>query len=124
MNILLNKQGKVPIYEQIYQAISNQIISNKLLANNKLPSIRVLAKDLGVSVITTKRAYEDLERDGLIYTVVGRGTYVADQSANVLLEKYINDIEVYFKKIITLAEYANINEEKLLEIYRKVRGDK
>ena len=124
MEIKLDKHLKEPIYEQIYNQIRNQVISNALKANEKLPSIRLLAKELKVSVITTKRAYEDLERDGYIYSVSGKGNYVTDQKVENLLVQYMDEIETAMAKIINLADHAGIDEETLLETYRKVRKQK
>ncbi len=120
MKIIIDNKNKAPIYQQIFDEIRNEIISNNVSANEKLPSIRSLAKDLGVSVITTKRAYEDLEKDGFIYTVSGKGSYVTDQNRELLLENYRFEIEEHFKEIRSLAKHANITDEELLEIFRKV----
>ncbi len=124
MKIKLDKHLKEPIYEQIYNQIRNQVISNALKANEKLPSIRLLAKELKVSVITTKRAYEDLERDGYIYSVSGKGSYVTDQKVENLLVQYMDEIETAMEKIMNLADHAGIDEETLLKMYRKVRKQK
>ncbi|HKL99791.1 MAG TPA: GntR family transcriptional regulator, partial [Mobilitalea sp.] len=77
MNIIISNSSEKPIYEQITSQIKQMVISGELMAGGLLPSMRVLAKELRISVITTKRAYEDLERDGFIYTVVGKGSFVA-----------------------------------------------
>lgn len=121
MEIYLDKQSKVPFYEQIYNAFRNQIMVGSLKPNEKLPSIRFLAKELEVSVITTKRAYEDLERDGFIYSVSGKGSYVTDQNVDALLVQYEVEIEDLLKQVIELASYANISESELKEIYKKVK---
>ena len=76
MDIIISNSSGVPIYEQIEEQIKSQIMSGDLIEGDSLPSMRVLAKELKISIITTKRAYEDLEREGLIYTVVGRGSFV------------------------------------------------
>ena len=121
LEIYLDKQSKVPFYEQIYHAIRNQIMAGVLKPNEKLPSIRFLAKELEVSVITTKRAYEDLERDGFIYSVSGKGSYVTDQNVDSLLIQYEVEIEDLLKQVVELAGYANISESELKEIYKKVK---
>lgn len=121
MEIHLDKQNKIPFYEQIYNAFRNQIMVGSLKPNEKLPSIRFLAKELEVSVITTKRAYEDLERDGFIYSVSGKGSYVTDQNVDALLVQYEVEIEDLLKQVIELASYANISESELKEIYKKVK---
>lgn len=122
MKIIIDNKNKIPIYQQIYDSVRNAIIADDIHANAKLPSIRSLAKDLGVSVITTKRAYEDLEKDGYIYTVSGKGSYVTDQNREHLLENYLSEIEEHFKQIHTLAKHAGISKEELLKIFEK--GDK
>ena len=81
MQILLQHIGGKPIYEQIAEQMKAQILSGEIPAGEQLPSIRTLAKDLHISVITTKRAYEELEREGFVETMQGRGTYVAQQDA-------------------------------------------
>ena len=121
MDIHLDKQNKIPFYEQIYNALRNQIMVGSLKPNEKLPSIRFLAKELEVSVITTKRAYEDLERDGFIYSVSGKGSYVTDQNVDALLVQYEVEIEDLLKQVIELASYANISESELKEIYKRIK---
>ena len=96
-----NKSGS-PIYEQIYSQIKNQIISGELDEDEALPSIRNLAKDLRISVITTKRAYDELEKEGFIYTVAGKGCYVAPKNIEFLREENLKKIEDYIQKIIQL----------------------
>lgn len=121
MEIHLDKQNKIPFYEQIYNAFRNQIMVGSLKPNEKLPSIRFLAKELEVSVITTKRAYEDLERDGFIYSVSGKGSYVTDQNVDALLVQYEVEIEDLLKQVIELASYANIGDAELKKIYKRVK---
>jgi len=106
MNILIDNKSGAPIYDQIYSQIKSQIISGVLREDDMLPSIRGLAKDLRISFITTKRAYEELEKDGFIYTLPGKGCYVAPKNVELLREenlKKINDpnfpaINVYWDK--------------------------
>ena len=93
MNIVVSNTSGVPIYEQIAKAIKNEILSGDLKENSALPSIRSLASELRVSVITTKRAYEELERDGFIYTLPGKGSYVAEQNKELLMEEKLREIE-------------------------------
>lgn len=121
MEIHLDKQNKIPFYEQIYNAFRNQIMVGSLKPNEKLPSIRFLAKELEVSVITTKRAYEDLERDGFIYSVSGKGSYVTDQNVDALLVQYEVEIEDLLKQVIELAGYANIGDAELKKIYKRLK---
>ena len=93
MNILIDNKSGEPIYNQIYLQIKNQIISGELVENEALPSIRGLAKDLRISFITTKRAYEELEKEGFIYTLPAKGTYVAPKNVELLREENLKKIE-------------------------------
>ncbi len=93
MNIVFSSTSNLPIYEQIINQIKLSIINKELLPNEPLPSIRNLAKDLQISVITTKRAYEELEKEGLIYSIAGKGFYVSEQNTNMLSEKKISLLE-------------------------------
>lgn len=110
-----NKNGN-PIYEQIYSQIKNQIISGDLKEEEALPSIRNLAKDLRISVITTKRAYDELEKEGFIYTVAGKGCYVAPKNVELLREENLKRIEDYIQKIIPLAASCNLTKNDVIEI--------
>ena len=103
MNIIISNANNQPIYEQIYLQIKSAIISEKLKEGDVLPSIRNLAKDLRISVITTKRAYDELEKDGYIYSVAGKGSYVAEKNTELLREAHLKQIEEYMRKIIQLA---------------------
>ena len=123
MNIIIKNNINVPIYEQIYKQIRNIIVNKEVKPHEKLPSIRFLAKELRVSVITTKRAYEDLERDGYIYSVPVRGSYVSDTKNEILVENYILEIEEHMESIIKLATVAKIDDKKLEEIYRLIKED-
>lgn len=93
MQILISHNSKEPIYEQIYNQIKKSILSDEISAGYPLPSMRQLAKDLDVSVITTKRAYEELEKSGLIYSVVGKGSFVSEQNREMIIERKRKIIE-------------------------------
>ena len=97
MKIILSNKKKTPIYEQIKLQLKDQILEGALMAESKLPSIRLLAKDLGISVITVKHAYDDLESEGYIYTIGGKGTFITDQKIEKLREEKIGDIEKLLK---------------------------
>lgn len=86
MQVIISNQSKEPIYRQIYAQIKKQILTNELKPGESLPSMRQLAKDLNISVITTKRAYEELENDGFIYSIVGKGSFVCEQNNEMILE--------------------------------------
>ncbi len=119
MRIVLSNQSKDPIYTQIYQQLRNHIAEGTLTPDEKLPSIRSFALDLKVSVITIKRAYEDLERDGYIYSIPGKGSYVKNIHSHVLKEKYLEEINEHLKQVAKLATLVGIEPDKILEYYKK-----
>lgn len=118
MNLFLNNQSSAPIYEQIYTQLKNLILSGELPEDTALPSIRALAKDLRISVITTKRAYEELERDGLIYTLAGKGSFVAARNQELLREEHLREIEQHFRSALQLAPACGLTVEALCEMLR------
>ncbi len=118
MDIIISNAANQPIYEQIYIQIKNLIISGKLKEGEMLPSIRSLAKDLRISVITTKRAYDELEKDGYIYTVASKGCYVAEQNLEILRENNLRQIESYMRKIAELVPSSNITKEEIIEMFK------
>ena len=118
VNILIDNKSGVPIYDQIYTQIKNQIISGILEADEMLPSIRGLAKDLRISFITTKRAYDELERDGFIYTVPAKGCYVAPLDVELMREENLKKIESYIAQIVKLAASCNLSGEEIIEMVK------
>ena len=116
MNILIDNKSGAPIYDQIYTQIKNQIISGALKENEMLPSIRGLAKDLRISFITTKRAYDELERDGFIYTVQAKGSYVAPRNLELLREENLKRIEEHIDEILQLAASCNLTGEDIISM--------
>ena len=104
MDIIISNSSDKPIYEQITIQIKQMIISGELQAGDLLPSMRALAKELRISVITTKRAYEDLERDGFIYTVVGKGSYVAKKNMDFVREEQFRLVEEHISKAVAEAK--------------------
>lgn len=116
MNILIDNKSGEPIYNQIYSQIKNQIISGELVENEALPSIRGLAKDLRISFITTKRAYEELEKEGFIYTLPAKGTYVAPKNVELLREENLKKIEGHIAQIARLAESCSLSREDIIEM--------
>ncbi len=118
MNIIISNRDNRPIYEQIYDNIKGAVISGELEAGELLPSIRNLAKDLKISVITTKRAYDELERDGFIYSVAGKGSYVAEKNNQLVIEAQLREIEFYIEKITILAKNCNLSEQQLLDMFK------
>ena len=118
MKILINNKSGQPIYEQIYMQIRDAIVRGELSEHRPLPSIRSLAKDLHISVITTKRAYEDLERDGYIYTVPAKGSFVAEKSREMLREVYLCQIEEHLEEVRKLAAGCGLSEEETIAVLR------
>jgi len=116
VNILIDNKSGSPIYDQIYSQIKSQIISGVLQENEILPSIRGLAKDLRISFITTKRAYEELEKDGFIYTLPAKGCYVAPKNVELIREENLKKIEFYIEQIAELAATCNLSKEDILEM--------
>ncbi|OPX86148.1 MAG: HTH-type transcriptional repressor YtrA [Pelotomaculum sp. PtaB.Bin104] len=113
MNIIIANSSQEPIYEQIYRQIKNSIITGVLKPGELLPSIRNLARELQISVITSKRAYEELERDGFIVTVPGKGSYVAEQSAELLKEKRMRMVEEKMIEIVADCRLLGISLAEL-----------
>jgi GntR family transcriptional regulator len=118
VTILIDNKSGSPIYEQIYTQIKGQIISGQLTEHEMLPSIRGLAKDLRISFITTKRAYEELEKDGFLYTVQGKGCYVAPKNVELLREEHLKKIEAHAGQIRLLAAACGLTMEETLEMVR------
>ncbi|MGN1405403.1 MAG: GntR family transcriptional regulator [Erysipelotrichaceae bacterium] len=116
MNILINNTSGTPIYDQIYSQIKAQIINGSLKEEKMLPSIRSLAKDLHISFITTKRAYEELEREGFIYTVPGKGCFVAKRNNELLREEMLKEIEEHLAKVIELASSCALSADEIREM--------
>ncbi|APF28934.1 bacterial regulatory s, gntR family protein [Clostridium sporogenes] len=118
MKILISNASEQPIYEQILCQIKVAIIQGELKEGEILPSIRNLAKEVGVSVITTKRAYEELEKQGFVETVKGKGTFVAAQNKELLKEKKIKIIEEKLNEVIEESKLLGISYEEILEILK------
>lgn len=124
MNILIDNKNGAPIYDQIYSQIKSQIISGELAENEMLPSIRGLAKDLKISFITTKRAYEELERDGFIYTVQAKGCYVSPKNLELIREENLKKIEAHIDEILQLAQTCNLSSEDIIEMVKFATEEK
>ena len=116
MNILISNANNKPIYEQIFTQIRDQILSGALAPGEPLPSIRTLAKDLRVSVITTKRAYEELERDGFLENVPGKGCFVAHQNRELLREAQLRRAEEFLAQAVEEARKGGVTLEELDEM--------
>lgn len=118
MNIIISNSSDKPIYEQIAKQIKKMIISGELSAGESLPSMRFLAKELRISVITTKRAYSDLERDGFIETVTGKGSFVAKQNLSFIREEQLRITEEFLQKAVDVAKSSNISWEELEDMLK------
>ena len=116
MNMLIDNKSGTPIYDQIYSQIKGQIISGALKQDELLPSIRGLAKDLRISFITTKRAYEELEKEGFIYTLPAKGCYVAPKNVELLREENLKKIEEHIDEIVRLAASCNLSKQEIMEM--------
>lgn len=116
MNIFIDNKSGAPIYEQIYTQLKTQIISGVLNKDEALPSIRSLAKDLRISVVTTKHAYDELEKEGFIYTIAAKGCFVAPLNTDLLREANLKKIEEYMEQIVQLAASCNLSEQELIEM--------
>ena len=116
MNLFIDNKSGAPIYEQICEQIKAQIISGALKEDEPLPSIRALAKDLRISVITTKRAYEDLERDGFVVTVAGKGCFVAPRNLELMREEQRKQVEQTLEQAVEQAQAASITLEEMQQM--------
>ena len=118
MDIRISNADARPIYEQLRQQIRKAILSGELREGEALPSIRALAKDLRISVITTKRAYDELERDGYIHTVAGKGCYVAPLDSALVREDCLRRIEEQMRRALELAHSCGVSVDELAEMLR------
>ena len=116
MDLFIDNKSGAPIYDQIYTQIKDQIIQGALQPDEAMPSIRGLARDLRISVITTKRAYEDLERDGFVVTVAGKGCFVAPKNLELMREEQRKKVEGALQCAVDQAKAASIDLEELKEM--------
>ena len=123
MRIIISNSSSDPIYEQITHQIKNAIISGDLEEGELLPSIRSMAKDLQVSVITVKRSYEDLEKEGFINTMAGKGSFVAPQNPEFLKEKKIKQIEDILSQAVKESRLYSIKQEVLHDLINILYGE-
>ena len=114
MTIVIQNTSDLPIYEQIAQQIKQHILSGALHEGDALPSIRALAKELRISVITTKRAFEELERDGFLYTVAGKGSFVAAQNLSLIKEEYLKRIEEHLQEVVDLSAICELSIDDII----------
>ena len=118
MEIIIRNTGGQPIYEQIYSQLKAQIIAGALSPGEALPSIRALAKDLKISVITTKRAYDELEAEGFLYTVAGKGCFVAEKNLDLIREQQLKELEDHLTAAAELAKTCGLTVEELMDMLR------
>ena len=118
MQILIDNKSGTPIYDQIYTQIKQQIIAGSLKEHEMLPSIRGLAKDLRISFVTTKRAYEELEKDGFLYTIPAKGCFVAPKNVELLREENLKKIEDHMEAIVRLAVSCSLSSDELLDMFK------
>lgn len=118
MNIQINNSSDAPIYLQIKNQIKTQIVSGDLKVGEQLPSIRFLAKELRVSMLTAKRAFDELELDGFINSVQGKGNFVAAQNKELIREEYLKKIEEKLQEIVEFSEIARITNDELVQMLK------
>ena len=123
MQLYIDNRSGAPIYDQIYSQIKDAILSGQVTEGEALPSIRALAKDLRISVITTKRAYNELESEGFIYTLPGKGCFVAERSTELLREENLKKIEGHMQEVRRLASACRLTENELDEMWRLQREE-
>ena len=124
MHVFIDNKSGPPIYGQIYTQIKSQIINGSLKEDEMLPSIRGLAKDLRISFITTKHAYDELEKEGFLYTVPGKGCFVAPKNVELLREENLKKIEAHMEQIAVLAASCNLTKEELIAMLDFCMEDK
>lgn len=123
MDIIISNTSDVPIYEQIIRQMKKSILNGTITEGEQLPSMRMLAKELKISVITTKRAYEELENAGLIVTIVGKGSFVAKNNMHLLKEEQLKEIESDIQQAVEKAKANNISLQELIDIVKIIYGE-
>ena len=123
MNIVIRYTGDMPIYEQIVVQIKQAIVAGELTEGEALPSMRLLAKELRISLITTKRAYEELEREGFIVTMTGRGSFVAAKNLDILREEQRRRLEAHLADAVDAARAAGVDADELCALIRILYQD-
>ena len=123
MQLYIDNRSGAPIYDQIYSQIKDAILSGQVAEGEALPSIRALAKDLRISVITTKRAYDELEKEGFIYTIAAKGCFVAPKNVELLREETLKNIENHIDQIVRLSQSVGLSEQEILDMVRFAMED-
>ena len=120
MNIIISNSSSIPIYEQIKTAIKQAIFSNELKEEDVLPSVRSMANDLKISFLTVKRAYDELEEEGYIKTVQGKGSFVAPKNLELIKEEKLKEIQDHIEKIYKISKIADISEDEVKELFKMI----
>ncbi len=123
MKMIISNSSSVPIYEQIKQSIINQILDGELNEDELLPSIRVLAQDIKISAMTIKKAYDELEKEGYLKSIQGKGTFVAPKNTELAKEQAQKDIEKYIDKIVDISNRFEIDENDVIEMFKMIYGE-
>ena len=123
MQLYIDNRSGAPIYDQIYSQIKDAILSGQVAEGEALPSIRALAKDLRISVITTKRAYDELLQAGYVYAVAGKGYFVAPRNVELLREETLRRIEAHLTEVAKLAASCDLTREDVINIYELLSGE-
>lgn len=123
MELYISNSGQEPIYAQITRQIKAKILNGELQQGDALPSIRLLAKELRISVITTKRAYDELEKEGFIYTIAAKGCFVAPKNVELLREETLKAIENHIDQIVRLSHSVGLNEQDVLDMVKFAMED-
>lgn len=123
MKMIISNSSSIPIYEQIKKSIINQILEGELSEDELLPSIRVLAGDIKISAMTIKKAYDELEKEGYLKSIQGKGTFVAPKNTELAKEQAQKDIEKYIEKIVAISNRFNIDENDVIEMFKIIYGE-
>lgn len=123
MKMIISNSSSVPIYEQIKKSIINQILDGELKEDELLPSIRVLAGDIKISAMTIKKAYDELEKEGYLKSIQGKGTFVAPKNTELAKEQAQKDIEKYIEKIVAISNRFEIDENDVIEMFKIIYGE-
>ena len=118
MNIIISNSSSTPIYEQIKQAIKQAIFNGELKEEDMLPSVRVMANDLKISFLTVKKAYDELEEEGYVKSVQGKGSFVAPKNLEFVQEEKRKEIQKHIEEIIKLAQISDISEQEIIEFFK------
>lgn len=124
MNIKIRNASGDPIYLQIKNQVKAEILSGALGPGEKLPSIRFLAKELRISMITAKRAFDELETEGFIHSVQGKGNFVAAQNEELIREEYLKKVEEKISELIELSSVAGLSEDEVMEMFHNMKEDR